>query len=450
LVSVISFILIFIPCNRIFSVDAWRNPSIKTDTVPKIYLFFLRSFIIIVYAYAGIVKINEDWLRAEPLRHWVGTTDKSIFGEIITYESTAYFMSYGGLVYDLIVGPLLLFPRTFWLGILLSLIFHGSNKILFHIGIFPYVMIASTSLFFNPDWFRRFIHFIKRRKTKLIPVVPEITLRTVKPRKLTQKEKYAIYIVIGFLIFWLLFPSRNLLYSGSVAWNENGHQFSWRMKLRDKNCHADFFIYRPESKTIYEPPDASILLSPIQSRKFVHRPWTVIQYAQFLGKLFRNEGAPMPEVYAYCTCQLNYRPRQAYIDPTVNLVQVSYYNYPHIVTELEPLTEEEKMLFPWKWEWNFNWLRGINNGSNKEKIKQENREIKFDKKQASEENRIAFRKWMAERLDRTFEQVILGRLNPPKPTNKVAAKYWRIQDSKHEAAVEQARQDAINKMQRQV
>ena len=26
---------------------------------------------VIVYAFAGVVKINEDWLRAEPLRHWL-------------------------------------------------------------------------------------------------------------------------------------------------------------------------------------------------------------------------------------------------------------------------------------------------------------------------------------------------------------------------------------------
>ena len=25
----------------------------------------------LVYFYAGVAKINEDWLRAEPLRHWL-------------------------------------------------------------------------------------------------------------------------------------------------------------------------------------------------------------------------------------------------------------------------------------------------------------------------------------------------------------------------------------------
>ena len=38
----------------------------------RIVLLFLRLFLLIVYTYAGIVKINEDWLRAEPVRHWIG------------------------------------------------------------------------------------------------------------------------------------------------------------------------------------------------------------------------------------------------------------------------------------------------------------------------------------------------------------------------------------------
>ena len=84
------------------------------------------------------------------------------FGEILNRESTAYFMSYGGLVYDLIVGPLLLFDRTKWLGVALSLFFHLTNKLVMNIGIFPWFMIASTTFFFDPSWPRRFIAAIRR------------------------------------------------------------------------------------------------------------------------------------------------------------------------------------------------------------------------------------------------------------------------------------------------
>ena len=35
-------------------------------------LLLLRIEFAVVYAYAGIAKINEDWLRGEPLRLWLG------------------------------------------------------------------------------------------------------------------------------------------------------------------------------------------------------------------------------------------------------------------------------------------------------------------------------------------------------------------------------------------
>ena len=34
-------------------------------------MLFIRAVMLVVYIYGGIVKINEDWLRGEPLRHAV-------------------------------------------------------------------------------------------------------------------------------------------------------------------------------------------------------------------------------------------------------------------------------------------------------------------------------------------------------------------------------------------
>jgi hypothetical protein len=34
-------------------------------------LWVVRAELVIVYTYAGINKINEDWLRAQPLRQWL-------------------------------------------------------------------------------------------------------------------------------------------------------------------------------------------------------------------------------------------------------------------------------------------------------------------------------------------------------------------------------------------
>ena len=40
--------------------------------------------------------MNEDWLRAEPLRHWLATKTHRVpvFGWLLGYEASAYFFSY--------------------------------------------------------------------------------------------------------------------------------------------------------------------------------------------------------------------------------------------------------------------------------------------------------------------------------------------------------------------
>jgi hypothetical protein len=58
------------------------------------------------------------------------------------------------LCFDLFSGFLLCIPRgfIFYANVMGVVIFHMSNKLLFNIGIFPVVMLASTLLFFESDW----------------------------------------------------------------------------------------------------------------------------------------------------------------------------------------------------------------------------------------------------------------------------------------------------------
>merc|ERR1712100_864595 len=131
--------MIILPCNCLFSLDSLLWPeTVYSNTCPKWCLIVVRTELAVVYTYAGICKINEDWLRGEPLRVWLANRqDTPYIGWILVKESTAYFMSYGGLIYDLIIAELLLFKKTLPIGIVLTMFFHSANKIVFNIGIFP-------------------------------------------------------------------------------------------------------------------------------------------------------------------------------------------------------------------------------------------------------------------------------------------------------------------------
>ncbi len=71
-VSMISFLMIFLPAHAYFSVDAYRNRSLLSDQIPKWSLDVLKLFVGLTYFFAGLAKINSDWLlHAIPLRIWL-------------------------------------------------------------------------------------------------------------------------------------------------------------------------------------------------------------------------------------------------------------------------------------------------------------------------------------------------------------------------------------------
>jgi vitamin K-dependent gamma-carboxylase len=86
LISLLSLLLIFLPTDRMWSLDARRRdargaqPS-QPPTVPVWVVWFLRFQIGVPYVYGGIAKLNADWLRAEPLRMWLHRrTDWPVIG----------------------------------------------------------------------------------------------------------------------------------------------------------------------------------------------------------------------------------------------------------------------------------------------------------------------------------------------------------------------------------
>ncbi len=64
--------MIFLPANVYFSADALRKPSLRLVYVPRFTIDTIKIIIGILYVYAGLAKINSDWLlEAQPLRTWL-------------------------------------------------------------------------------------------------------------------------------------------------------------------------------------------------------------------------------------------------------------------------------------------------------------------------------------------------------------------------------------------
>ena len=324
LIILFAFLMIFVPAHRAFSIDSRARPELRSSTAPAWSVWILRFQIGIVYFFGGLAKINVDWLRGEPLRHWLANaTDFPLIGRFFTEEWLVYSFAYGSLLLDLLAFPLLLWRRTRVPTFVLLVIFHLMNAIWLHIGVFPWLGIAATSIFFSPDWPRRLVERYRSRwpkKTKAARKRPDRRGAVEAPPRSRVPRKVAVGLLGAYVAVQIFMPLRHFLYPGEVSWTEEGHHFAWHMMLRDKMGGARFFVTRPDTQETFEV-DPADHVTFWQHHSMATRPYLTLQFAHYLADTFSPPQGPRVEVRAYAIVSMNFREPQFLIDPRVDLAK---------------------------------------------------------------------------------------------------------------------------------
>jgi len=312
LICLLSFLAIFLPANREWSVDALRNPELRRDWAPRWPLWLLRYQIAIPYVFGGIAKVNSDWLHGEPIRTWLAQrTDFPVIGQYFTAEWCVEIFVYGGLLLDLTVVPLLLWKRTRPVGLLLAVSFHLLNSQLFIIGVFPWMMIWITViLFVSPGT----IGLLRGRPA----VLPEND--TMPQSAWVWRHQWAAAILVLFLSWQTLMPLRHHFYPGHTAFTHEGHQFSWRMKLNIRRLTTQFTATNPVTQT-QQPLPIYRWISYYQNRK-IQDADRVVQLVQWMEHDLQQQGDPDPVITVDAWVTLNGRPAMRFIDPELDLTQI--------------------------------------------------------------------------------------------------------------------------------
>lgn len=312
LISLVAFLMAFIPAHRAFSLSARLSPKLRSDTVPAWCLWLLRIQLGIPYFYGGLAKINADWLlRAQPMRLWLREgTEGGLRLPFLRETWAAYAFSWGGLLYDLLVIPALLWRRTRILALVLTVVFHVTNSELFWIGIFPWLMLAAVGLYLPPDWPRK-IGLVSRK------------LRQVSGNAAPARQGLVLALLAAWLAFQLLVPFRHFLYPGNVDWTEEGHRFSWRMKLRDKRGSLRFVAVDPRSGQTFPLSDLDAVVTERQRRKMEHDPEMMRQLAAHLAAKLREAGFGDVQVRVITSISFNGRRKQPLIDPDADLARAA-------------------------------------------------------------------------------------------------------------------------------
>jgi len=151
-VSVLSLLLLFLPLNGRYALDNRLGLAPLRPTVPAWMVWAVRAQLVLVYFFAGLAKLNADWLlAAQPLRIWLhARTGTPLIGGLFDYAWVAYAMSWAGAAFDLTIGLWLCWRPTRLPAYLAVIVFHTLTGVLFNIGLFPWIMIGCTLVFF--DW----------------------------------------------------------------------------------------------------------------------------------------------------------------------------------------------------------------------------------------------------------------------------------------------------------
>ncbi len=311
LICLFCMLLAIVPAHRAFSIDARMRPKLRSNFAPAWSLWLLRFQIAVVYIFAGLVKLSPDWLRGEPMRYQLAhATNAPVVGQFFGDEWAVYFIGYGGLIFDLLVVPMLLWRRTRAIAFCAVVIFHLTNALWAVIGMFPWLAIAASALFFPPDWPRRIL-------TKLELARRPKPVRDWKPPAPARRG-----IILGGLAIYaalqIFLPLRHLLYRGGVEWTWAEHRFSWRMFVWTYASIAKFYVTDPNTWESTEI-ELSDYLSPRQAPQMGYLPDLPLQFAHYLASVLPSSGPKPLQVQARIFVAINGRKPVLYTDPVVDL-----------------------------------------------------------------------------------------------------------------------------------
>ena len=303
-VSMMALLLAVTPCNARLSLDA-RAGRARGASAPRWAHWLLRGQVGVVYFFAGVAKLESDWLlRGEPLGAWLrARSDFPVIGWLFELGWVPLVMSWSGMLFDLTVVFFLMNRRSRPFAYVAVVGFHVITGTLFPIGVFPWLMIAGATLFFEPDWPERMCGHLEARAET--PAVQRLSL-------------WGAGLLAAWFVVQVSLPMRYLAYPGEVCWTEQGFRFSWRVMLIEKTGSVEYVVQSADGEKRWEVMPGEDL-TPLQAKMMSTQPDMILEYAHVLRDRYNAKGYGPVRVYVDSWVVWNGRPAARLIDPSVDL-----------------------------------------------------------------------------------------------------------------------------------
>ena len=357
LVCLISLLMVFVPAHRGWSLDALLRPSLRGTEIPRWGTLCLQAQVSVAMVFGGVAKLNHDWLfRLEPLRDWLSRPPHlPLVGPMQAEPPLVALWAWGALFIDLLFPLYLGWRSTRRWGMAALLSFHLLNCYWFYIGIFPWMMMGASLLWFGSRWPLALLSVLRDgpRTPPLLAgasggllsclvlggfhPVPFLTallgfgalalrLPAEPPAPAVSRSSlpaWGCLLLAAWFALQVAVPLRHWTIPGDVAWTDEGHNFSWRMKLRDKESDLTVLVRR-SGESGWERLDPlraprPVRLSQGQLGKMSTRPHMMAYYARKLGEELGLEG-----VRFVTRATLNRGPEAPLVDPERDLSRVPY------------------------------------------------------------------------------------------------------------------------------
>lgn len=282
--------LLFVDANRLFSIDAlWKKKS--SSLIPNWQLVLFKFQVVWVYLCAGLVKLNYDWLSGRTMKTAIFSGADFADDPFFQSQFFVYFYSWTGVIFDVFIGFLLLFRKTRILALLGIVVFHFINSKTLTIGVFPFLMIWITILFFHPNWPVQWLSRITKREI----------YQNTKKEEATAKT-WIVNMILLFVIIQLFLPARHHLIKGRVDWTGEGVMFAWRMKSAGRSGIDDRYNFYLYDKATLEEIKVSIRLSNRQKKFLLYKPVLALQIRDhLLEKIDRKKKDVILEMDVLCS-----------------------------------------------------------------------------------------------------------------------------------------------------
>lgn len=308
LICLVSTMMIFMPADAALSFSKKRHRS----TIPQWNYRLIQFQIVVVYFFGGIAKMNPYWLDMHPIQEFLQIKAQKSGISFIGSESMQYFFAYGGLLFDLCIGFLLLIKKTRKFAIVAAALFSLTNAYLFDdIYIFPFFMIGACILFVDQDWLKSKFN-TKSKKGKQNEVAGK------------DLKVAGVAVLTAYVIFQLAMPLRHFFIPGYTDWTGDAQRFSWRMKIQARTIEEmEFSMWDFATKQVYDV-ESNKYLYPDEIQQMANSPHMVVQFAKYLeAEVAKSAGIKKCMIKSKIKVGFNGAPAIYIFDPEIDLLTES-------------------------------------------------------------------------------------------------------------------------------